>query len=171
MSERVTIYTDGACSGNPGPGGWGAILLYKQSARFISGFSPHTTNNRMELAAAIGALKALNKDSVELEIHTDSNYVKNGIQEWLPSWRSRGWKTFDKKPVKNKEYWEELDEQVKLHHVHWRWVKGHGLSRYNNFVDWLARDAIKHRAGRNERGSINEIENFIDRAITNERSL
>ena|SRR5665213_1663510 len=165
MSERVTIYTDGACSGNPGPGGWGAVLLFREFARFASGFSAHATNNQMELAAAIGALKALSKNSVELEIHTDSTYVKDGIQKWLPNWRARGWKTFDKKPVKNREYWEELDTQVKLHHVHWRWVKGHGSSRYNNFVDWLARDAILNRTGRDKKAPIHEVENFIDQAL------
>jgi ribonuclease HI len=163
--ERVVVYTDGACSKNPGPGGWGAILLFRSFARFVSGFSPETTNNKMELSAAIGALKALSKTSIELEIHTDSMYLKNGIEEWIPSWRSRGWKTFDKKPVKNREYWEELDKEAKRHHVHWRWVKGHGSSRYNNFVDWLARDAIANQKGRDQKGPINEIENFIDQTL------
>jgi ribonuclease HI len=163
--ERVVVYTDGACSGNPGPGGWGAILLLRNFARFVSGFSPHATNNQMELSAAIGALKALNKASIELEIHTDSMYLKNGIQDWISSWRSKGWKTYDKKPVKNREYWEALDEQTRLHNVHWNWVKGHDSSRYNNFVDWLARDAIKNQRGRDKKGPINEIENFIDQAL------
>jgi ribonuclease HI len=166
MSEkRIVVYTDGACSMNPGPGGWGAILLSRKIARFVSGYSPHTTNNQMELSAAIEALKALNRDDVDLEIHTDSMYVKDGIQKWVPSWRSRGWKTADKKPVKNRELWENLDRQVKLHHINWNWVKGHGSSRYNNFVDWLARDAIAKRTGRDVKGPIEEIEEFIDRAL------
>lgn len=165
MEEKVIVYTDGACSHNPGPGGWGAFLRFKNVGRYLSGYSNYTTNNKMELSAAIHALKALHKLEVTLLIHTDSTYVKDGMQKWISSWRSRGWRAADKKPVKNRELWEELDHQTHMHHVDWQWVKGHGNSRYNNFVDWLARDAIIHQRGRTDKGPIDEIERFIDRAL------
>ena len=165
MTERVVVYTDGGCKPNPGPGGWGAILLLKGYARILSGYSPDSTNNKMELTAAISALKALTKDGVKLELHTDSLYVKEGIQKWIHGWRSRGWTTSNKKPVLNREYWEELDLLTKKHHVEWNWVKGHDVSRYNNFVDWLATNAMENRKGRDEKGPIDEVEQIIDQAL------
>jgi ribonuclease HI len=165
LSERVIAYTDGGCVPNPGPGGWGVILLFRESARFLSGYASESTNNKMELTAATSALKALTKDGVDLELHTDSMYVKDGMQKWIHNWRARNWKTADKKPVKNREYWEELDRLTLKHHVDWNWVKGHDVSRYNNFVDWLATDAIDNRKGRDQKGPIDKIERFIDQAL------
>jgi len=162
MSERrVIVYTDGACSRNPGPGGWGALLIFRGTARFLSGYAPQTTNNQMELSAAIAALNAFHKEA-SVEIHTDSLYLKDGIQKWIRAWRTNNWRTFGNKPVKNKEYWIELDRQLLSHDVHWSWVRGHSTNRYNNFVDWLARDAIIHRAGRDQKMSVFNLERYID---------
>ena len=123
MSGTVLIHTDGACSGNPGPGGWGAILEWNGHTRELSGFEADTTNNRMELMAAIEALNAL-KRPMQVTLVTDSTYVKQGISSWIDNWRRRGWKTADKKPVKNQDLWQALDEASKRHTIDWQWIKG-----------------------------------------------
>ena len=149
MSERVTIYTDGACSGNPGPGGWGALLMYDGREKEISGGEPLTTNNRMELTAAIMALEAL-KRPCTVDLFTDSQYVRHGITQWLHGWKTRGWRTADKKPVKNDDLWRRLDEAQKRHQVVWHWVRGHADDPLNHRVDALAVAAMapfKKRAG------------------------
>jgi ribonuclease HI len=137
----VLIYTDGACSGNPGPGGWGAILIAKGHEKELSGGDPQTTNNRMELMAAIAALEALTRPC-SIDLHTDSQYVRQGITEWLPGWKARGWKTADKKPVKNDDLWKRLDQARLRHEVRWHWVKGHAGHPLNERADGLARAAI-----------------------------
>lgn len=139
--KHVKIYTDGACSGNPGPGGWGAILVYGDKEKELSGNEPETTNNRMELMAAIAALEQL-KTSCQVDLYSDSNYVLKGISEWLPAWKARGWKTADKKPVKNMEYWQRLEKAASPHHIRWHWVKGHNGHDMNERADALARGAI-----------------------------
>lgn len=141
MSKTVELFTDGACRGNPGPGGWGALLRYGSTEKELKGAEPETTNNRMELMAAIEGLAALNK-SCTVVLTTDSQYVKNGITQWLPGWKAKGWKTASKKPVKNRDLWERLDEQVQKHDVEWQWVKGHSGHAENERVDQLANDAI-----------------------------
>ena len=138
---RVEIFTDGACSGNPGPGGWAAILRSTGHEKEIFGGERLTTNNRMELMAAIKALEALKKPSTAV-IHTDSRYVMDGLTQWLPRWKLNGWKTADKKPVKNGDLWRALDEQVARHDVIWRWVAGHAGHLENERADKLARAAI-----------------------------
>ena len=142
---RVTIYTDGACRGNPGPGGWGAVLLYGGHRREISGASGQTTNNRMELTAAIRALETLTRPS-EVTLYTDSTYVKDGITQWLPNWKARGWRTAAKAPVKNRDLWEALDALANRHDVTWHWVKGHAGNAENERADTLARTALKAAA-------------------------
>ena len=141
----VAIYTDGACRGNPGPGGWGAVLLYGGHRREISGASGQTTNNRMELTAAIRALEALKRPS-EVALYTDSTYVKDGITRWLPNWKARGWRTAAKAPVKNRDLWEALDAIVGRHDVTWHWVRGHAGNAENERADTLARSALKAEA-------------------------
>ena len=143
MKKHVHIYTDGACSGNPGPGGWGAILVYGKTEKELSGFEEHTTNNRMELMAAICALEAL-KTPCSVDVTTDSTYVMKGITEWLPGWKKRGWKTADKKPVKNADLWQRLELAESPHHVRWHWVRGHDGHEYNERADVLAVNAIKN---------------------------
>jgi ribonuclease HI len=133
----VEIFTDGACRGNPGPGGWAALLRIGEKEREISGGEAHTTNNRMELRAAIEALNAL-KRPCRVEIHTDSNYVRDGITKWIHGWNRNGWRTADKKPVKNAELWQELIEAAQRHQVEWHWVKGHSGHAENDRVDALA---------------------------------
>ncbi|MCT4575662.1 MAG: ribonuclease HI [Alphaproteobacteria bacterium] len=135
--KKVEIFTDGACSGNPGPGGWGAILRYGSKEKEMSGGQKETTNNQMELKATIESLKALKKPCA-VDITTDSSYVKNGITQWIFNWKKNDWKTANKKPVKNKELWQELDEQVKIHKVSWHWVKGHAGHPENERADALA---------------------------------
>jgi ribonuclease HI len=147
MTPGVTIFTDGACSGNPGPGGWGAVLLYGGKEKEICGGEADTTNNRMELMAAIQALEALNKPC-RVELHTDSQYVRNGITQWLASWKARGWKTADKKPVKNEDLWKRLDQARLRHEVDWRWVKGHAGHPLNERADGLARKGLVEARGR-----------------------
>jgi len=137
----VEIYTDGACRGNPGPGGWAALLLYGGHEREISGGDLATTNNRMELTAVIRALEAL-KRPVHGRIYTDSQYVRQGVLEWLSQWKRRGWKTADKKPVKNQDLWQELDALTQKHELEWHWVKGHSGNAGNERVDELANRAI-----------------------------
>ena len=138
---HVVVYTDGACSGNPGPGGWGAILISGTHRKEISGGESPTTNNRMELLAAISALEALKRRS-KVELHTDSNYVKDGITKWIFGWKRNGWKTADKKPVKNAELWQRLDTIRQKHEIEWRWVKGHAGHPENERADRLANDGI-----------------------------
>ena len=141
MSDKVIIYTDGACSGNPGKGGWGALLIYGDNRREIFGGEELTTNNQMELRAVIEALSLLKK-SCNVELWTDSQYVKNGITEWITSWKKNTWKNSQKKPVKNKELWLKLDELCASHHISWNWVKGHNGHPENERVDELARQGI-----------------------------
>jgi ribonuclease HI len=142
MTPDVTIYTDGACSGNPGPGGWGAILMSRGQEREIMGGEILTTNNRMEMTAAIRALGAL-KRPCKVELHTDSQYLRQGITEWLAGWKARGWRTADKKPVKNEDLWRELDAARARHDVSWHWVKGHAGHPLNERADALAREGLK----------------------------
>ncbi len=137
MSERITIYTDGACSGNPGPGGCAALLRYGGREKELSGGEPMTTNNRMELTAAIMALEALNRPCT-VDLFTDSQYVRDGITKWLRNWKARGWRTADKKPVKNEDLWRRLDEARNRHQVVWHWVRGHADDPLNHRVDALA---------------------------------
>jgi ribonuclease HI len=138
----VEIFTDGACSGNPGPGGWGAVLRYKGVEKELSGAAPETTNNRMEMTAAIAALEALKRPS-RVHLTTDSQYLRNGITQWIHAWKRRGWKTADGKPVKNQDLWQRLDEALKPHRVDWHWVRGHAGHPENERADELARAAIK----------------------------
>lgn len=138
---QVEIFTDGACSGNPGPGGWGVLLRYGETVRTLSGAEKHTTNNRMELMAAIMGLKALQRPCRVLLV-TDSNYVRQGITQWLAQWRQRGWRTADNKPVKNQDLWEILSVLAQEHEIEWQWVKGHSGHPENDQVDALAREAI-----------------------------
>lgn len=140
-ASAVQIWTDGACSGNPGPGGWGAILKLGEVEKEFSGGEPETTNNRMELLAAIMALDAL-KRPVTVDLHTDSQYVKGGITGWIFGWKKNGWKTADKKPVKNMDLWQRLDEATQRHQVRWHWVKGHAGDEMNERVDALARGGM-----------------------------
>jgi ribonuclease HI len=137
----VSIHTDGACSGNPGPGGWGAILRWADHTRELSGGEPHTTNNRMELLAAITALETL-KRPCTVDLHTDSQYLRKGITEWIHGWKRNGWRTSDKKPVKNVDLWQRLDTAIARHDVRWHWVRGHAGDPLNERADQLARDAI-----------------------------
>lgn len=135
--KKVTIYTDGACSGNPGPGGWGALLIYGDNQRELMEGAFETTNNRMELMAAIEALKAL-REPCEVTLHTDSTYVKDGITQWIENWKNNGWRTAAKKPVKNADLWQALDEAVCRHKITWKWVKGHDGDEGNERADELA---------------------------------
>ncbi len=138
---RVEIFTDGACSGNPGPGGWGAVLRWKGVEKELSGGVAETTNNRMEMMAAIAALESLKRD-VAVDLYTDSTYLRDGITKWLPAWKERGWKTAAKKPVKNKDLWQRLEAAVEGHAVAWHWVRGHTGHPENERADELARKAI-----------------------------
>jgi ribonuclease HI len=144
-TARVRIYTDGACSGNPGPGGWGAVLLYKNKRKEIFGGESDTTNNRMELSAAINALESLKRPSA-VDLFTDSRYVKDGITQWIAGWKAKGWRTAAKKPVKNDDLWRLLDETAGEHEVAWHWVKGHDGDRENERADELARRGIPEPA-------------------------
>ena len=141
-TNEVEIFTDGACSCNPGPGGWGAILRYGDHEKELNGWAKDTTNNRMELMAAIEALNAL-KRPMTVSLTTDSVYVKDGITKWLEGWKKKGWKTAAKKPVKNKELWEALDAAASKHNVTWKWIKGHAGHEDNERADALARAAIE----------------------------
>ena len=141
MSEPVVIYTDGACRGNPGPGGWGALLRHGENTRELCGGEANTTNNRMQLMAAIEALNAL-KRACRVELHTDSNYVRQGITSWMHNWKRNGWKTAAKKPVKNDDLWRALDEATLRHDIEWHWVKGHSGDPGNEAADALANRGI-----------------------------
>jgi ribonuclease HI len=143
--KRVQIITDGACSGNPGPGGWAAILRYNHHEKELWGSEPHTTNNRMEMTAAIEALRSL-KENCEIEVVTDSEYLKNGITEWIHGWKRKGWMTAAKKPVVNQDLWKALDEQVGRHKTTWVWTKGHASHADNNRCDELATRAAKEQS-------------------------
>ena len=137
LTEIVEIYTDGACRGNPGPGGWGALLICGRHRKTMHGGEPETTNNRMELKAAIEALNAL-KGPSQVNLHTDSKYVMDGINQWLPNWKKRGWKTSNRKPVKNQDLWQALDEAITRHKIDWYWVRGHTGVPGNEEADELA---------------------------------
>jgi ribonuclease HI len=142
MSEpHVVIHTDGACSGNPGPGGWGAILALGDRQKELHGGEAHTTNNRMELMGAISALEALKKPCV-VDLHTDSQYMRDGIMKWIKNWKRNGWRTADKKPVKNVDLWQRLEAALERHQVRWHWVRGHAGDAMNERADQLARDGI-----------------------------
>lgn len=140
--KKVEIFTDGACSGNPGPGGWGAILRYGKREKELSGGEAETTNNRMELLAAISALKAL-KEPCKVDLHTDSAYVRDGITQWIDGWKRNGWRTADRKPVKNAELWQTLDAARARHNVSWHWIKGHAGHPENERADELARAGME----------------------------
>ncbi|HZZ31282.1 MAG TPA: ribonuclease HI [Phenylobacterium sp.] len=142
MTPKVVIHTDGACSGNPGPGGWGAVLHYGGKQKELSGGDLQTTNNRMELMAAIQALEVLTRPC-KVELHTDSQYVQKGIHEWIHGWKKRGWLTADKKPVKNDDLWKRLDAARARHDVDWRWIKGHAGHEFNERADALARRGME----------------------------
>lgn len=139
--KKVSIFTDGACRGNPGPGGWGALLRYSGHEKKLSGAEPNTTNNRMELMAAIQALAAM-KETCIIELYTDSQYVQKGITEWMADWKKRNWKKADNKPVKNADLWQALDIQTRRHKISWHWVRGHNGHVENELVDALANQAI-----------------------------
>ena len=140
-APRVIIHTDGACSGNPGPGGWGAILSFGDREKELKGSEAHTTNNRMELMGAIAALEAL-KRPCSVDLYTDSQYLRGGITGWINGWKRNGWRTADKKPVKNVDLWQRLDAALKQHEVRWHWVQGHAGHAMNERADQLAREAI-----------------------------
>jgi ribonuclease HI len=145
MSDpKVVIYTDGGCRGNPGPGGWGAVLLFGQHEKEIYGYEEETTNNRMELMAAIRALELLNRPC-EVELTTDSQYVRRGILEWMEGWKKRDWKNAAKKPVKNKDLWQRLDKAIKPHTISWHWIKGHSGHQGNEMADQLANRAMDEK--------------------------
>ncbi len=141
MSEQITIYTDGGCRGNPGLGGWGAVLIYKGFEKEIYGGENHTTNNRMELMAAIKALDTLN-EPCKIDLYTDSQYLQKGITEWIENWKRRGWKTSGRAPVKNADLWKILDKAITQHDINWLWVKGHGGDPGNDRADALANKAM-----------------------------
>jgi ribonuclease HI len=160
--KHVVVYTDGACEGNPGPGGWGAVLLYGQHRKELSGGTPATTNNRMELMASIEALRAL-KTPCTVELHTDSQYVMNGITKWIKGWKAKGWRTANKEPVKNVDLWKALDEAVAVHVVEWHWVKGHAGHEHNERCDELA---VAAAAGMRERHSPAELRRLLQEFTT-----
>jgi ribonuclease HI len=140
-TRRVTLFTDGACSGNPGPGGWAAILIWGDHRRDLFGGAAETTNNRMELTAAIEGLEALTRGCA-VDLHTDSQYLRNGITSWIHGWKRNGWKTADKKPVKNEDLWRRLDEAIARHDINWHWVRGHAGDTLNEAADLLARQGM-----------------------------
>jgi len=151
--KGVVVYTDGACRGNPGPGGWGALLLYGANERELCGGDLVTTNNRMELTAAIRGLEAL-REHCSVKIYTDSEYVRRGITEWIPKWRRNGWKTADRKPVKNAELWRELDAEAARHSVSWHWVRGHSGDPGNERADALANRGVDEALAASRAGGL-----------------
>lgn len=144
--NKIEIYTDGACSGNPGNGGWGAVLLYNGHEKKISGSANDTTNNRMELMAVIEGLKAIKSGKLAITIFTDSKYVQNGITSWIHSWKKNGWRGSNKKPVKNVDLWQDLDQVSQKFNIDWQWVKGHAGNKYNEIADQLATSAVKKKS-------------------------
>ncbi|MGH7846935.1 MAG: ribonuclease HI, partial [Candidatus Binatia bacterium] len=140
--QQVTIYTDGACRGNPGPGGWAAVLIYRGTVKELSGSARSTTNNRMEIIAAIEALNALTRPCT-VELFTDSEYLRQGIQSWLPRWKRRGFRTADGHSVKNQDLWQKLEEAASRHEVQWKWIRGHGGNPMNELCDRLAKEALE----------------------------
>ena len=144
--KKITIYTDGACKGNPGPGGWGVLLEYNGRRKTLKGGETQTTNNRMEMMAAIAALETL-REACDVSLFTDSKYVMQGLNEWLPGWKARGWKTASKQPVKNQDLWQRLDAAVQRHRIEWQWVKGHAGIPGNEMADQLANQAIEEMQG------------------------
>lgn len=153
MSSNVSAYTDGACLGNPGPGGWGVLLRYRGQERELSGAEPDTTNNRMELLAAIQALEALRR-SCQVDLYTDSRYVQQGIREWLPRWQANGWRTADGKPVKNQDLWQRLAAASQRHRIEWHWVRGHAGHAENERADRLASAAARTLGNAQGRGVV-----------------
>lgn len=149
-SDAIQIWTDGACSGNPGPGGWGALIRWNGHEKELHGGDPATTNNRMEMTAVIEALKAINRPS-KITLHVDSTYVKDGLTKWIKGWKRNGWKTADKKPVKNQELWMAMDEACKVHDITWKWVKGHAGDEGNERADALARKGTEEARARKTR--------------------
>ncbi|MDP3518566.1 MAG: ribonuclease HI [Pseudohongiella sp.] len=147
LSEHVEIYTDGACKGNPGKGGWGAMLTYKGVVKELYGGEMQTTNNRMELTAVIRALEALKRPGLQIHVYSDSRYVLSGIEEWLPAWKARSWKTSSRKPVLNQDLWQQLDQLNQQHQVVWHWVKGHSGNAGNEKADELANRGIEELPG------------------------
>jgi ribonuclease HI len=145
--DIVEIFTDGACLGNPGPGGWGAILRWREKSREMSGGSPATTNNRMELMGAIAALEALRRDGMRVRLYTDSMYLRDGITRWIHQWKRNGWRTAARKPVRNEELWKRLDAAIAAHDVEWHWVRGHAGHPENERADALARAAALEAKG------------------------
>jgi ribonuclease HI len=145
-TQRVTIFTDGACRKNPGPGGWAAVLIYQGRQKVLSGSAPNTTNNRMELMAAIEGLNAL-KRPCAVELFTDSEYLQKGIRSWLPKWKRRGFRTIDGEPVKNQDLWQRLEQAASQHNIEWKWVRGHAGNRMNELCDRLAKEAIGNGSG------------------------
>jgi ribonuclease HI len=145
-TTTVTIYTDGACKGNPGPGGWGALLVFGDRERELFGGEPATTNNRMEMTAVIRALESL-KRACDVDLYTDSQYVRNGIKSWIHGWKKNGWKTSDRKPVKNEDLWRELDALAARHKIRWHWVKGHAENPGNLRADALANRGVTAESG------------------------
>ncbi len=143
--NKIEIYTDGACSGNPGNGGWGAVLLYNDHEKKISGSANDTTNNRMELMAVIEGLKAIKSGKLAITVFTDSKYVQNGITSWIHSWKKNGWRSSSKKPVKNVDLWQDLDQVSQKFNIDWQWVKGHAGNKYNEIADQLATSAVKKK--------------------------
>ena len=141
MSQRVSIWTDGACSGNPGPGGWGAVLRYGGHEKELKGGESFTTNNRMELTAAIEALQSLNR-ACKVSLHTDSQYLRGGVMGWIDAWNANGWRTASRKPVKNEDLWRRLDAAAQRHEIEWFWVKGHAGDTMNARADKLAREGV-----------------------------
>ena len=140
--KHITIYTDGACKGNPGPGGWGALLEYEGRQKPLKGGELQTTNNRMEMMAAIVALEGL-KEPCKITLNTDSKYLMSGLNDWLPGWKARGWRTADRKPVKNQDLWQRLDAAVQRHEIQWQWVKGHAGNPGNEAADRLANEGVE----------------------------
>jgi ribonuclease HI len=141
--KHISIYTDGACSGNPGKGGWGAVLIYGHNQKEISGYEPQTTNNRMELIAIIKALESL-KEKCKIDLYVDSKYAKDGISTWIKNWKQNGWRSANKQPIKNQDLWQELDSLCQNHEIAWHFVKGHSNDKFNDKADLLATNAIKN---------------------------
>ncbi len=161
MDEAVRVYTDGGSVPNPGRGAWAALLIGGGVARYLSGYDPDTTNNKMELSAAINALRAF-KRGTRVEMHTDSMYVKDGIEKWIKAWKKNNWLSKKKEPIKNQDLWLALDQEIAAHDVKWGWVRAHAEDRYNNFVDWLVQDAINSRQGVDKKQSVDDLERYID---------